>query len=391
MDQERVQRFRARFLWVEPARCYAPGELRVLGGRVVGAGPARGGRIPARAILPGLVDAHVHLQIPSLARARRQFLPWVQDVMRIRSESAVADHARLAVAAIRSLLADGVTAVGEVDSTGLSPQVLREFPVGGVCYQELTGFHLGGAASSDLVRRRETPGSRHCRSGLSPHAPYSVSRALFRAARARRVPLAVHVAETLEEVQFLRRGSGPFRELLERLGRLPDGYRPPGIGPVALLDRFGLLSESTALIHCQHMTREEASLVSRRRAPVVVCPGTIDYFRRTPPPVPAWLKAGIRVGLGTDSLASNTRMSLRHEMTLARRMWPSLSPETLLSMATVHGGAALRSRGLGTLRRGAPASFVTLPFDRDVQTCIEAFTTGELAPDGVFLRGTRIP
>jgi aminodeoxyfutalosine deaminase len=390
MSEKRVKSFRAQFLLVSPGRCFAPGELRVAGGRVLGAGPVRGGRVPARAILPGLVNAHVHLQIPPLSRVRRQFLPWVRAVMAQRGKRVDTEDLRRAAATIRELLRDGVTALGEVDSTGLSPRVLREVPVGGVCYQELTGFDLGPTASRGLVRRRETPGSRHCRGGLSPHAPYSVSRALFRAARARRVPLAVHAAETPEEIQFLHDGRGPFADLLERLGRLPEGYRPPGVGAVALLHRLGILDDRTTLIHCQHLTADEVDLVRARRTPIVVCPGTIDYFRRQPPPVPDWLDAGVTVALGTDSIASNTHMSIRHEMALARRMWPSLAPETVLAMATAHGGEALDSASLGTLRRGAPASFLTVPIERDASACLESFTHGALGPREVFLRGERV-
>ena len=390
MSEDQVRTYRARYLWVEPGRSYAPGELRVAAGRVIGVGPARGGRVPPRAILPSLVNAHVHLQIPGLARAHRSFLPWVGAVMRAGSRHTVDDHLAHAERALDELVNDGVAAVGEIDSTGLSPAALRAVPLGGVCYRELVGFHLGPRAARNLVAISSNPGSRHCRSGLSPHAPYSVSAAVLRAARSSRVPLAIHVAETPEELQFLRTGRGPIRELLERLGRLPAGFRPPRSGAVEYLDRLGVLRANTALIHAQHISGAELRIIARRRAPIVVCPGTIRYFRRVPPAVPTWLDCGIVVALGTDSIASNTRLSMRHEMALARRMWPELAPQRVLTMATAHGGTALGRRTLGTLRRGAAANFVSVPMTGSTDDCLDAFTADALDCGGIWLRGTRL-
>lgn len=310
--------------------------------------------------------------------------------MRQQQQRTRADHLAQARSGLQKLVAEGVCAVGEVDSSGVSPFALRDLPVGGACYQELTGFHLRGPDAERLVETRRIAGTRHCRAGLSPHAPYSVSPALFRAALKTRMPLAVHVAETEEELRFLRYGDGPFRDLLEELGRLPTGFRPPKVGAVAYLARLSVLTPRTTLIHAHHMSQEEAATVRRRGAPVVVCPGTIRYFRRSTPPVAQWLALGIKVALGTDSRASNDDLSLRHEMGLARRIWPELAPEQVLAMATTNGGAALGRASAGRLLPGAAANFVTVPFEADAATCIEAFTSGELKASGVWLRGTKV-
>ena len=389
MAPSEIQSYRARYLWLEPGRVFAPGELRVSDGRVVGVGPARGPGIPSRAIFPSLVNAHVHLQIPAFSNPELAFVPWVKRLMAARRTCTPEDHQTIAQSNLDQLLDDGVGACGEVDSTGFSRSVLAQRSVGGVCYQELTGFDLFGGAAAARVRERRVPGTRSCRSGLSPHASYSVSPDLFRAAADTGLPLAVHVAETEEEERFVRTGEGPFRDLLQELGRLPTAYRHPGMSSVAWLDSLGLLNPRTTLIHAQHMSVADAELVAASKAAVVVCPGTIEYFGRPPPPVPQWLAMGIPVALGTDSLASNIApLSLRRELAVARSLWPELAPESVLAMATSYGGNALGRPGLGRLRRGGRASFFSVPLDDGSSDCLEAMTRGELAPDRVWLRGS---
>ncbi len=386
-------------IWLAPGRHLAPGEIHVEAGRVVALSTCRARQAPPQMILPGLVNAHVHLQLPALGTPRRSFVPWVRAVVREQAAATSDDNWRRGMAVLRQLVDDGVTAVGEVDATGTSPAILRALPVAGRCYQEVLGFDLDTKAARRLLARRLISGSRWCPLGLSPHAPYSVSPALFREVIRAKRPLTVHVAETREEVEFLRHGKGPFRDLLSELGKLPPAYRPPGKGPVEYLHELGLLSPRSLLVHAQHVSPAEVELIEKQRAPVVVCPGTIRYFRRRPPPVATWLSRGICVALGTDSLASNQAcspplppaLSLRAELTVARDLWPALPPEALLSMVTVNGGRALSRPGCGRLAPGGPANFITVPCQSGyrVQDMLEGLVSGEVAPAATWLRGRR--
>ncbi len=384
---------RARYLWTSGYRCFSPGELVVDGdGRVlhVGHGPSR---VPDRAIFPGLVNAHVHLQIPRLPRREVDFLRWVREVMAVGHRSTSAMNRSRASSAIVDLLASGTTAVGEVDSTGESPTLLRKTPMAGRCYQELAGYHLGPAGARRLLAERRLPGSAACPGGLSPHAPYSASAAVFRAARASGLPLMVHAAETADEQQFLQRGRGRFRELLESLDRLPAGFRAPGVGAIEWLDRLGVLGPRTALVHCQHLEAGDLDRIRSRGAVIVVCPGTIRYFRRRPPDVERWLEMGIAVALGTDSRASNVELSMISEISLARRLWPRLSPRTVLAMVTAHGARALARPGIGSLRPGRRADCfsVSTVGCGSADEVLERFTRGKLEVAATILGGRRIP
>ena len=372
-------RIAARFVALPSGEWLCPGEIVWDGGgRIVSVRRWRGPAAQDVAVLPGLVDAHAHLQLPALTRAPRDFVPWVTAVMAARAATTPAAERATIRRAVDSLLASGATAIGDIDASGRVAAVLAAGGVQARCYRELTGFHLDARAARELVRTRWRPSLPPVAAGLSPHAPYSVSAALFAAAARRCRHLAIHCAETPEEQRFLRTGTGPFRELLERLGRLPADYQPPGIGAVRWLERLGLLRATTQLVHCQELERGDAARIAAAGTSIVVCPGTIAWFRRSLPPVPAWLRAGIAVGLGTDSLASNTTLSMRDELRRAALAWPELAPATLLAMATRHGAQSLGLARAGRIRRGARAALLVAPAVASGASTLTAFVHGEL-------------
>ena len=384
------RRLAARFVVLDAEQVLAPGELEWDAGgrlRAVRRAPARG-RVADVCVIPGLVNAHAHLQLAPLSSPPRTFLPWVGAVMAARATTTPAAERRQLRTAIRSLLAGGATAVGDIDSSGLARTEVAHAGLTGRSYRELTGFHLEAGAARALLRARRQAALGDLAVGWSPHAPYSVSADLFRAARADRRHLAIHCAELPEEQQFLRTGAGPFRELLQRLGRLPADFRAPGVGAVQWLERLGLLRTGTQLVHCQELERGDVGRIARSGASIVVCPGTIAFFGRTPPNVPRWLAAGIPVGLGTDSLASNSHLSLQLELQRAAAAWPGLRPRSLLAMATTHGAQAIGRPALGRLRRGGRADFVVLSA-AGAGAAMDAFTTfvAGAPPLAVCLRG----
>lgn len=383
-------RFAARFVALDATTWLAPGEIVWDGrGRIVALRRPRGARVADACVLPGLVNAHAHLGLPALPAAGGPFPTWIDAVLAARRATTAATERALVRTAVHELLRSGTTAVGEVDATGQSAAVLARGPLAGRCYRELTGFDLETKAARLLVRQRWAPVGAAMAAGLSPHAPYSVSPALFRAAAARCRHLAIHCAEVPEEQQFLRTGGGPFAGLLERLGRLPPSFRAPGVGAVRWLERLGVLRPATQLVHCQELERGDAARIAAAGCSVVVCPGTIAWFRREPPPVPAWLAAGIPVALGTDSRASNTGLSLLADLRAAARCWPQLTAEQLLTMATAAGGRAL-GRAVGRLRRGGRADFVVLPAAATAAASLAAIVHGEAAPRATVVAGATV-
>ena len=378
----------ARSIWLSPGVELSPGEIRWdSAGRVVAIGPPRG-PVADLCVFPGLVDAHTHLQLAPVDDAPREFVPWAGAVLAARAATTAREHAARARAAALALLGEGVTAVGEIDSTGLSPGALAATAIGGRCYQEVTGFDLDAAGARQRVRERRVRGTPLLGAGLSPHAPYSVSKPLFAAAAAASRHLSIHCAETAEEQRFLNVGDGPFADLLRALGRLPDDFQAPGVGAVRWLERLGLLRASTQLVHCQELEPGDIEIIARARCPVVVCPGTIAWFGRTPPPLEQFLRAGISVGLGTDSRASNATWSLRRALADAAQIWPGIAPERLLGMATAGGARALSQPGIGRFCVGGRADLLAVParHDRAVDH-VEALVADELTPAFVLSAG----
>ncbi len=372
----------ARYLALDPERVLAPGLVqwdargRIVSIRALRRQEAR--RVEDCAVLPGLVNSHAHLQLPALPTPERRFLPWVRQVIASRQQQSGPAMTAQAQSHLEELVASGVTAVGEIDSTGRTRAALRRLPMAGRCYRELTGYHLCGADARSHARACWPAEPSSMLQGLSPHAPYSVSADLFRAAAARARFLAVHCAELPEEQRFLRDGKGPFADLLRSLGRLPAGHRPPGVGAVRHLERLGLLRPTTQLVHCQELERGDVARIAGSGASVAVCPGTIRYFRREAPDVPQMLRRGIPVALGTDSRASNEAMSLRRELRLAADLWPALSPRDLLRAVTTHGGRALGG-AFGAVRRGRRADLVVVAAAAAPtwEATLEAFVCGD--------------
>lgn len=380
----------ARCVLLAPGLELCPGEVVWDDAGVITALRRPRGRVQELCVLPGLVNAHVHLQIEPVD-APRAFLPWVRAVIAARLAASGAAMDASARAAACQLLAEGVTAVGEIDSTGRTPRALAASRLAGRCYQEVTGFHLDARAARTLVRDRRGEAVAGLQAGISPHAPYSVSPALFQVAAKATRQLAIHCAELPEEQQFLRQGTGPFADLLRDLGRLPVDFRAPGVGAVRWLERLGVLRFGTQLVHCQELERGDIARIAASGAAIAVCPGTIDWFGRTPPPVPKWLAAGIPVALGTDSRASSDAFSLRAELRAAARFWPELSPLQLFTMATVAGGRSLGRPRLGRIVRGGRADLLAVAARSDrAEDHLGPFVHGELAALAVFAAGHEV-
>ncbi len=327
-------------------------------------------------LIPALVDAHAHSELDPLEEEYRDrsFLDWIDGVRASRAADRrpaglrTKDH-------VRRLLETGTLWVSDIDSEGAAGEALLAAGIGGRVQCELLGFDLGPEEVQEALRRgaerlpaalrgkegrTSLPWGGTLAAGFAPHAPYSVSEALFRAAAVVGGPLTVHVGETEDELRLLEEGEGPFRRLLERLGRWPDRYRPPGRSPLACLESWGLLSPRTQVVHLHANRPGDLDILRRSGAAPVLCPGTIRYFGRELPPLKAWLEAGLAVGLGTDSLASNEDLDMLAETAILSDLAPWLEPREILRLATSGGGRCLAIPSAGRIRLGLPLAALAL-------------------------------
>ena len=314
-------------------------------------------------IMPGLVNAHAHLELTCLqGRLVRfsSFCDWLSQLILQRRQWKREDYIESARRGCEMAVNSGTTLIGDISASGVSWEALRSTRLRKVVFEEALSFlpERAGeilASLEDRLNKRE-PDALLC-PGISPHAPYSVSAQLFRplCALARRtsLPLAIHAAETQEELEFLDSGTGEFREFLTTLGVLPDAYQPPRMKPIPYLENLGILESPVLLIHCNYLDPESMAIILRSRSSVVYCPRSHAFFGHAEHPVRKLLDLGINVALGTDSLASNDSLSLLDEMRFLYRVRKDLKSCEIFRMATLNGAAALGfGASAGRLRCG---------------------------------------
>lgn len=316
-------------------------------------------------ILPGFVNTHCHLALSALQIQKQpKFTGWIEQV--VAANKALTWHNRIQGIhqGADTLVRSGVTTLADYLS---HPDLLVEYsrlPLRQVLFLETLGFKSDQAASVahnlDRIFKNHASSSGKMKLGLAPHAPYSVSPALFKEIRRLadhyRCPVSCHVAEVPEEVQFLRQGDGDFQSLLKRRGVYDASWRPAGLTPVKYLAQMGVL-DSMLCVHLNHV-EADLDLLADRGAKAAFCPGSTCWFgRRAWMPVKALWDRGVPVGLGTDSLASNESLNFLREIRLAETMVPDMSRRDILTLAT-RGGAEALGLDCGVLAPGRPADLI---------------------------------
>jgi cytosine/adenosine deaminase-related metal-dependent hydrolase len=348
------------------------GTLTIRGDRVTALEP-RGSRRPdvdvgKAAILPGLVNAHTHLDLSDLqgkVPPGPDFTGWLRAVIRHRRQRSEEETAQAVRAGLREAVSFGTTLVGDIAGGGSSWNLLSAAPLRAVVFYELLGLPRSRARKAWADARAWLNGHKGtptCKPGLSPHAPYSVRAALFRIAgqfgRARGMPLAVHLAESLDEIELVAHQSGPFVGFLSEMGAWdPNGL----VRDVDSLLKTYQDNPNLLLVHANYLG-PGSSLP--RGAAVVYCPRTHAAFGHPPHPVEDFLAAGRRVALGTDGLASNPDLNLLAEARFLHERHPAISAAAIIRMATLSGAEALGwEHETGSLTPGKSADLVVVPLE----------------------------
>jgi cytosine/adenosine deaminase-related metal-dependent hydrolase len=327
---------------------------------------------PGDTVLPGLVNAHTHLELSEFAcgPAPASFVDWLMRLVprgQINLEMVQASVARSVPIGVEQCLKFGVTCVGDISRhCAISRPLLRNGPLRVVSYGEVQAMaqRRGLLEERLAVAADESFESDHLRTAISPHAPYSVEMTGYRqcleAAQTRGLPLATHLAETLDEAPFLADHTGRFRDLWEFLGAWDESVPRFAGGPVRFAQAVGLLDyRRTLLAHLNYCDDAELDLLSNGKASVVYCPRTHAYFGHPPHRWRKMLARGINVAIGTDSCASSPDLNLVEELRLVRRIAPEVSAGDIWNMATVNGARAIDMSGrVGVLSTGAAADFV---------------------------------
>jgi aminodeoxyfutalosine deaminase len=368
------------------------GLVAIDGGRIAWTGrPADTGRPPGATrdlgrgvLLPGLVNAHCHLELSHLAAARehahRGFVAWVEALVDLRSRADPAAARAGTQAAIRELTVTGTVAVGDVsnalghldmlDGSGLAAVVFYELLAWDPERAEAVLAEARGRVAESARRGVRTPVR------LAAHAPHSVSPPLLEALAREGGPAAIHLAESEAEQRFLDRGDPEWSAFLARRGQGHVSFAPPRTTPVRYLDGLGALPTGLVAAHCVHVDGDDRALLARRGVFVAVCPRSNRALGVGIPPVPEMLAAGVEVCLGTDSLASVESLDLLQEAAALRREFPSLAPAAIVRMATLTGARALGRSDLGAIAPGKRAALAFAPADAAIDDPLGFLVSG---------------
>ena len=366
------------------------GAVIVEGARIVAVGPAatladqianaRAVQLGHAVLMPGLVNAHTHLELTAMRGFLEglDFREWLRVLTQARRDCMDADAALDACRfGVLEGLRYGVTTFADTTESGQPILAMRDLGVRGVGYVEVFGpdpaqrpeAMAGLQRAVNALRRDDTA---LVRTGVSPHAPYTVSAPLFRDvaqwARHEQLPIAVHIAESVADTAFVREGTGPFADRL-RARNIP--VAPQARSPIALLHDTGVLAAQPLLIHAIQADDEDLARVADHGATIVHCPISNAKLGHGIAPLDRMLAVGIPTGLGSDSVASNDRMDLLTEARQAtlfhalRAGAPdSLSAHDALRLATLGGARALGlDARIGSLEVGKDADLAAFSLD----------------------------
>ncbi len=327
------------------------------------------------AILPGLVNAHTHLEfsdVESPLGPRKPFTDWIRAVVKNRrGRTTNGDEA------VRDGLAEsahaGTTLLGEIATNDQSAELCRASGPLVVAFRELIGLRSDQVEEQLEIARRHLQqpseaGSDGIIPAISPHAPYSVHPELFvrliELATQRRCPLAIHLAETRAELQLLEQATGPFVDLLREFGVWRDGVIPTGSRPLWYLRQMANL-ERGLVIHGNYLSDEEVEfLAAHENLTVVYCPRTHTYFGHDAHRWLELLERGVRVAIGTDSRASNPDLSVWRELCFLHERHVNVDSRLLLELGTICGARAFgldKATGSLTVGKRADLTVVRLP------------------------------
>jgi 5-methylthioadenosine/S-adenosylhomocysteine deaminase len=331
-------------------------------------------------LLPGLVNTHTHLELTAMRGFLEncRFAEWIDKLRQSRNEilddEMLLDSARFGI--VEGLEA-GITTYADTCSSGVVMQAMRELGVRGRMYQEVFGpdpsqVDIAMRDLEDRVENLQAGQTELVSLGVSPHAPYTVSDALYGAAvkfaNARHLPLAMHIAESEPEYDMVVSGNGAFADRWRGRGITVS---PRARSPIALLERHGALQRGPLLIHCVRVDDADIEIMARHRCAVAHCPASNAKFGHGIAPLLPLIAAGVRVGMGSDSVASNNRMDILDEARLAvlihraaARRHDAFGAHQALELATIGGARALGiDSRVGSLEVGKDADLAGFRID----------------------------
>jgi aminodeoxyfutalosine deaminase len=349
-------------------------------------------RLQNAAIMPGLINTHVHLELPSFMDSIRaqEFPEWVLNLIRAKKNLSQQDYASVVSHNIHTLIRTGTTSCAEICTHEVSPALLKSSRIRAMVYDEIISMRtkpvLSNRKDSTLVKF-----------GLSPHSPYTVSESVLRSIskrthRKKHRSLSMHIAESKDEIKLLQRKKSGLDNLY-RFVNWDLAWAPVGSSSFAYLDRIGFLSADLLAVHAVQVTDDDIELIRKSGTSVAHCPRSNKELGVGRMPLKKFLESGVAVGLGTDSLASVPTLNMWDEMRYAYQIHrrDGISAKDIFKLATNGGAKALGlDREIGTLEPGKKADMIAVPLPkkdtgdlysdllRETKSCIMTMVNGKI-------------
>src|SRR5436309_414985 len=346
------------------------GAVAIEDGRIAAVGTSAelgpGTRLEDSAIVPGFVNAHSHLEYAVYAGfgdSLTDFAEWIRLHTERKHRIGWEEYVAIARLGASECLRSGMTTVGDCSFSGAAAVAIDELGLRGIAYLEVFGAEPDDALEQfdELRSRAVLHVNDRVLLGVSPHAPYSISPAVYRACAELRLPLATHISESESEVRYLLDGGGAW----EGISWLVD---PPGTTGTRLLAGEGLLGPHILAAHCVVGEPDEIALLAEHDVAVAHCPRSNAYVGCGIAPLRELRAAGLRVGIGTDGVSSTPSHDffdeLRAVVTMARareRRPDAMTASEALELGTLGGARALGlDAEIGSLAPGKRADLAIL-------------------------------
>jgi len=342
-------------------------------------------RLEHSVLMAGLVNIHAHLELPPLLDRIRamNYTQWVLNLLKAKKGLTQDDYASAAKANVNAILAAGTTTIADICTHNASPAVLARSGLRALIYHEL--ISMDRESRVPVVPRTGRPTSPLVRYGISPHSPHTISETALKAAQRKALKtgmsICMHVAETKDELNLLK-GKASGLDNLYAAARWDTAWAPRARSSFEYLRRIGILGPRFLAVHVVHVDDADIAVIKRSGACIAHCPRSNRALGVGKMRLASFLKAGIPVGLGTDSLASVPSLNLWDEMRFAYRSHRSsgISPAVILHLATLGGARALgMDHEIGSIEPGKKADIIAVPLPKK--------DTGDIASD--LLRETK--
>lgn len=331
-------------------------------------------------LMPGFVNVHHHTEY-TVYRGMLDdvsFKDWIVSVRQMNAGRSESDLDSSAALGVLEALSSGVTTLADFSRTGTSLKHIVGAGMRGFVFREVFGMddrltESIAQKAFDAYRQSSDEAGEMVKVGLSPHAPYTVSAKLFKRlaewAREEGVKLAIHLSESVDEVEFIKHGSGPLGpEFWEGVGWNDIIWQPTGVTPVRYLANWDVFSADVLAVHCVILTEKDFELLQRYDVAVAHCPKSNAKLGNGIAPVKEMMECGLRIGLGTDSAASSTTMDffdeMRHGILLHRgatRSVDKLRARDFIEMGTIGGARALGIEEMtGSIEAGKKADIIAI-------------------------------